>query len=77
MTTTGFLDPINSTKLISMDYFLNEMIELYRLNRFPKVLLLNGKKGIGKFTLVLHFINYIFTLNSNGVITAYDSCNIP
>jgi DNA polymerase III delta prime subunit len=63
MTTTGFLDPINSTKLISMDYFLNEMIELYRLNRFPKVLLLNGKKGIGKFTLVLHFINYIFTLN--------------
>ena len=63
MTTTGFLDPINSTKLISMDYFLNEMIELYRLNRFPKVLLLNGKKGIGKFTLVLHFLNYIFTLN--------------
>ena len=64
MTTTGFLNPINSTKLISMDHFLNEMIALYKLNRFPKVLLLNGKKGIGKFTLVLHFLNYIFTLNA-------------
>ena len=63
MTTANFLNPLNSTKLIFMDRFFNEMIELYNSNKFPKVLLLNGKKGVGKFTLVLHFLNYIFTKN--------------
>ena len=61
MPTSNFLNPLNSTKLISMDFYLNEMIELYNLKKFPKVILLNGNKGIGKFTLVIHFLNYIFT----------------
>jgi len=39
------------------------MIELYNSKAFPKVLLLNGKKGIGKFTLIVHFLNYIFSKN--------------
>jgi len=46
-----------------MDHYFNEMLELYSLKKFPKVLLLNGKKGIGKFTLVIHFLNYIFSQN--------------
>jgi DNA polymerase III subunit delta' len=46
-----------------MDRYINEMVELYNQKKFPKVLLLNGKKGIGKFTLVVHFLNYIFTKN--------------
>ena len=50
-----------STRLISLDRDLEEMINLYDSNRFPKVLLLSGKKGIGKFTLVFHFINYIYS----------------
>jgi len=50
-----------STRLISLDRDLEEMIKLYDSNCFPKVLLLNGKKGIGKFTLVFHFINYIYS----------------
>ena len=50
-----------STRLISLDKYLMEMIDIYNLKKFPKVLLLNGKKGIGKFTLVIHFLNYIFT----------------
>ena len=50
-----------STRLISLDKYLIEMIDIYNLKKFPKVLLLNGKKGIGKFTLVIHFLNYIFT----------------
>ena len=61
MTTKDFLNPLNSTKLISMDRYFNEMINLYDSRKFPKVLLLNGKKGVGKFTLVNHFLNYIFT----------------
>jgi DNA polymerase-3 subunit delta' len=63
MIAANLLDPLNSTRLISLDRFFNEMIELHNLKKFPKVLLLNGKKGIGKFTLVIHFLNYIFTKN--------------
>jgi DNA polymerase III delta prime subunit len=61
MTISNLLNPLNSTKLIALDKFLDEMVGLYNANKFPKVLLLNGKKGIGKFTLVIHFLNYIFT----------------
>ena len=61
MSTTELRPLLNSTKLVSLDRFFNEMIDLYKSNKFPKSLLLNGKKGIGKFTLVLHFLNYIFT----------------
>ena len=54
-------DPFFSSKLVSLDSYLDDMIKLFETNSFPKVLLLNGKKGIGKFTLVFHFINYIYS----------------
>jgi len=58
-----------STKLISLDGYFDEMVTLYEKKLFPKVLLLNGKKGIGKFTLVFHFLNYIY---SRGEKTSYN-----
>jgi len=61
MTTSTNLNYTYSTKLVGLDFYFNEMIGLYEANKFPKVLLLNGKKGIGKFTLIMHFINYIFS----------------
>ena len=63
MSSANFSNPLISTRLLSMDHYFNEMINLYSSKKFPKVLLLNGKKGIGKFTLVIHFINYIFSQN--------------
>jgi DNA polymerase III delta prime subunit len=63
MKISSFLNPLNTTKLISMNRYFDEMTELYNSKKFPKVLLLNGKKGLGKFTLVIHFLNYIFTKN--------------
>jgi len=39
------------------------MLNLYDTKNFPKVLLLNGAKGIGKFTLTIHFLNYIYSKN--------------
>ena len=54
---------LQSTKLIALDQYFNEMIKLYDAGLFPKVLLLSGKKGIGKFTLVFHFLNYIYSKN--------------
>ena len=54
-------NPIQSTKLIAMDQYFDEMVRLYESSSFPRVLLLTGKKGIGKFTLTFHFLNYIFS----------------
>jgi len=61
MYTTNNLNNSYSTKLVGLDFYLNEMIELYKVKKFPRVLLLNGKKGIGKFTLIMHFINYVYS----------------
>lgn len=69
----NIIDPFNSTKLISMNKYLNEMVTLYDSQKFPKVLLLNGKKGIGKFTLVIHFLNYVYTQNDSNTYSRKDS----
>jgi DNA polymerase-3 subunit delta' len=69
MTLYNDLNHRYSTKLVGLDSYINEMINLYEVNRFPKVLLLNGKKGTGKFTLTMHLINYIFSKNES---TKYD-----
>jgi DNA polymerase-3 subunit delta' len=61
MTTSINLNHSFSKKLVGLDAYFNEMLELYENKKFPKVLLLCGDKGIGKFTLVAHFINYIFS----------------
>ena len=58
--------PLNSNqpysiKLVGLDPYFDEMVKLFDVKKFPKVLILNGKKGIGKFTLILHFINYIYS----------------
>jgi|TARA_B110000285_G_C15095456_1_gene601694 DNA polymerase-3 subunit delta' len=50
-----------SIKLVGLDPYFDEMVKLFDVKKFPKVLILNGKKGIGKFTLILHFINYIYS----------------
>ena len=63
MTLYNDLNHQYSTKLVGLDSYIDEMINLYEVNRFPKVLLLNGKKGTGKFTLTMHLINYIFSKN--------------
>ena len=53
-------DPFFSTKLIGLDNYFDELINLYKSKNFPKALLLSGQKGLGKFTLINHFLNYIF-----------------
>ena len=56
-------DPLLNPKLVALDEQFDQLINLYENNKFPKVLLLNGKKGLGKFTLINHFLNYLFTKN--------------
>lgn len=53
-------DPKNSLVLFGLDDKLDILIKLYNLDKLPKVLMITGKKGIGKFTLINHFLTYIF-----------------
>ena len=50
-----------SKKLIGLNKYFDEMVSLYEKNLFPNVFLLSGKKGIGKFTLAFHFVNYVYS----------------
>ena len=54
-------DPLKSLKLIKMDNHFDYLVKLFNSNKFPKVMLLSGKKGSGKFTLINHFLNYILS----------------
>ena len=47
-------------KLYGLEEYLNNFIKLFDNNKLPKVLMITGKKGQGKFTLVNHLISYIF-----------------
>ena len=55
------LNPLFSAQLIGLNNYFKELVEMEKKSIFPNVLMLSGKKGIGKFTLVNHFINYFFS----------------
>ena len=48
------------SKLYGMNNYFKCLKHLIDKKNFPKVLMLTGKRGQGKFTLVNHFISYIF-----------------
>ena len=47
-------------RLYGLEEYLSNFIQLFDNNKLPKILMLTGKKGQGKFTLVNHFISYIY-----------------
>tara|TARA_Y100000590_G_scaffold153348_1_gene176068 strand:- start:4908 stop:5858 length:951 start_codon:yes stop_codon:yes gene_type:complete len=59
------LDPINSLKLFGLDKYFSEFAKLFEKKKFPRVLLLSGEKGSGKFTLIFHLINYVLSKKSD------------
>ena len=50
------LEPEHTLKLISYHKKMNEFQKLYNFNKLPKVIMLSGEKGIGKFTFIIHLI---------------------
>ena len=63
-TTQNIFNPINSLQLFGLkEYFIN-FVNLYKNKKLPKIILLSGDKGIGKFTLSFHLVNYILSSNS-------------
>ena len=65
-------DPINSLQLIALNNYFSDFVKLHKKQKLPKVILLTGDKGIGKFTFAFHLINYIFSKKTS---IKYDHSN--
>lgn len=51
---------MNSKKLYGLNSYLSNLVKLFDVDKLPKTLMLSGKKGQGKFTLIHHLMSYIF-----------------
>ena len=60
MKANEYNDPKKSLVLFGLENKLDFLIKLYKSKKLPRVLMISGKKGIGKFTLINHFLNYIY-----------------
>lgn len=58
-----------SIRLIGHDRYFDNLVKLYNANNFPRALLISGKKGIGKYTLVNHLLTYIYDKSSYNLLT--------
>ncbi len=70
-------DPKNSLNLFGLDNFLDFLVNLFETKKLPKVLLISGNKGIGKFTLVNHFMTYIYDKDNYDYNTKNINANSP
>ena len=55
-----YLNPINNFQLIGLKNYFGILKNLIIEDKFPQVLMLTGKKGIGKFTLINHILHYYY-----------------
>ena len=60
MSINEYNNPRNSLVLFELGDKLDFLIKLYNSKKLPRVLMMTGKKGVGKFTLINHFLNYIY-----------------
>ena len=60
MTLPIYFDAKKSINLYGLSENFKFLKKLYEKKKFPKVLMLSGKKGCGKSTLLNHLMFYIF-----------------
>tara|TARA_Y200000002_G_scaffold251712_1_gene208521 strand:- start:273 stop:1208 length:936 start_codon:yes stop_codon:yes gene_type:complete len=60
MINPKFFESKNSLKLFGLESYFKFLSDLYIKQNLPKVLMLTGKKGSGKSTLINHFLFSIF-----------------
>ena len=56
-----------NNKLFGLDSHFNNLVNLYNSDKFPKVTLLSGQKGMGKYTIISHFLTYVFDKDNYGI----------
>ena len=54
------IEPKKTLRLFGLSQKFIFLKNLLIENRFPKVLMLTGPKGIGKFTLINHLMNFYY-----------------
>ena len=64
MTFPKYFNPKSSLNLFGLLDNFNFLKDLYTKHNLPKVLMLSGKKGSGKSTLINHLLFYIFDKNN-------------
>ena len=60
MILPTYFDSKKSLNLLGMNQNFDFLKDLFNINKLPKVLMLSGKKGSGKSTLINHLLYYIF-----------------
>tara|TARA_Y100000389_G_scaffold196282_1_gene228976 strand:- start:28 stop:960 length:933 start_codon:yes stop_codon:yes gene_type:complete len=60
MSLPIYFNPKKSHQLYGLSENFNFLKELFIKKKVPKVLMLSGKKGLGKFTLINHLMHFIF-----------------
>ena len=55
-----YFEPKNSINLYGLEKDFNFLSSLYSIKKLPKVLMITGFRGIGKSTLINHFMYSIF-----------------
>ena len=59
-----FLEPVQTLKLLSYENNFKNFHTLYKEKKLPKVIMISGEKGIGKFTFINHFIISLLDKNN-------------
>ncbi len=60
MSISEYFNPKKTNKLFGLKKEFHLLKNLIENNELPKVLLLSGEKGSGKFTLINHLLNFYF-----------------
>jgi len=60
MTVSDQFNPKNNLKLIGLKNYFIFLKDLIEENKLPKVILLTGNKGIGKFSMTNHLMHFFF-----------------
>lgn len=55
------LNPKNQLELYGFDDYFHSFVKLFKKNKLPNAILLNGSKGLGKSTFAYHFINFMLS----------------
>ena len=66
------INPYNQTRLLGLNKYISELINLFEKEILPNKILLSGLKGIGKSTLAYHLVNYSLSKDEE---FSYDKIN--
>ena len=61
---SDILNPFSSKYLYKLDKEFLFLSELFEKNKYPRVSMISGEKGIGKSTLIIHVLSYLLDSNN-------------